>query len=97
MGVVMVDVLVTGTGVVVPACMFTVESSRSAVVLPGGRVPDQASEGSTTRVRWSLCNTEEGGMIIGPSSDEDRGRKDESMVNESRIAWALDVSETGMS
>ena len=51
MGVVMVDALITGTVVAVPAWIFTVESSRSAVVLPGGRVPDQASEGSTTRVR----------------------------------------------
>jgi hypothetical protein len=54
MGVLVVDALVTGTGVVVPGWIFTVESSRSAVVLPGGKVPDQASEGSTASVRWSL-------------------------------------------
>jgi hypothetical protein len=36
-------------------------------------------------------------MIIGSSPDEDRGRKDVSMVNESRTAWALDVSERRIS
>lgn len=87
-GVVIADVLGTGTEVAVPGWIFTVESSRSAVVLPEGNVPDQAGEGSMARVRCSLCNTEGDGTMGGWSSDEDRGRKDAKMVKESRMAWA---------
>ncbi len=89
-----------GTGVVVvvgaalaiavPGRIFTVESSRSTVVLPVGSVPVQDGEGSTARVRWSLCKMDEGGMMFWSFSDDedDRGRNDARSDNESRIAWA---------
>jgi len=83
-------VVAAALGMVAPARIFTVESSRSAVVLPVGSVPVQDGEGSTARVRWSLCKMDGGGMMswLSPDDEDDRGRKDARSDNESRMAWA---------
>ena len=48
---VVVAVAGTGIGATTPGGTFTVESSRRAVVLPGGRIPYQPGEGPTASVR----------------------------------------------
>lgn len=64
---------------------LTVESSRSAVVLLVGRVPCHPGDGSRARVRCNFLRIGDGGTREGRLGSEDRGRRDERTVSESRI------------
>ena len=75
------------TGMLTPGLICNVVSSRSAVRLPGGRVPNQPSDGSLGRLRCSLRRSSEEGIKEEESFDE-RGRKDARRANESVMPCA---------
>lgn len=75
------------TGILTPALICNVVSSRSAVGLPGGSVPNQPSDGSLGRLRCSLRRNS-GGGISEEESPVERGRREARRTNESEIACA---------
>ena len=64
---------------------LTVESSRSAVVRPVGRVPCHPGDDSRARVRCNFLRIGDGGTMDRRLGSEDRGRSDDRTVSESRI------------
>ena len=77
------------TGMLTPALICNVVSSRSAVRLLGGSVPDQPSDGSLGRLRCNLRRNSGGGMRDEESPVE-RGRREARRTNESEIACATE-------
>lgn len=77
------------TGILTPALICSVVSSRSAVRLLGGSVPNQPSDGSLGRLRCSLRRNS-GGGIREEESPVERGRREARRTNESEIACATE-------
>jgi hypothetical protein len=77
------------TGMLTPALICNVVSSRSAVRLLGGSVPNQPSDGSLGRLRCSLRMNSGGGIREEESFDE-RGRREARRTNESVMACATE-------
>jgi hypothetical protein len=77
------------TGILTPALICNVVSSRSAVRLVGGSVPNQPSDGSLGRLRCSLRRNSGAGTKEEESPVE-RGRREARRTNESDIACATE-------
>ena len=76
-------------GMVTPALICNVVSSRSAVRLLGGSVPNQPSDGSAGRLRCSLRRSSRGG-IREEESFVERGRREARRANESAMPCATE-------
>jgi hypothetical protein len=77
------------TGMLTPALICNVVSSRSAVTLLGGSVPNQPSEGSLGRLRCNLRRSS-GGGIREEASFVERGRREARRANESTMPCATE-------
>lgn len=77
------------TGILTPALICNVVSSRSAVRLLGGSVPNQPSDGSLGRLRCSLRRNSGGGTRVEESPVE-QGRREARRTNESEIVCAME-------
>ena len=76
-------------GMLAPALICNVVSSRSAVVLLGGSVPNQPSNGSLGRLRCNLRRSSTGGTREEESFVE-RGRREARRANESAMPCATE-------
>lgn len=76
-------------GMLTPALICNVVSSRSAVRLVGGSVPNQPSDGSLGRLRCSLRRSSRGGIREEESLVE-RGRREAMTANDSAMLCAAE-------